>query len=382
MNQCSPCGNKIASDNCQNAPISSLCALDGFESTIVGVDSNSPSPSFLVCGSETIAENKMWIGFVAQTNVLELRVTLSECASQGFTDPIIVAIVETDCENQFNAIDCSNSNNQGGILNESVVLTSDVLIPGNTYYILIEEAVGTVCEIALEVLGGLGAPEFDVQVNSPGQLCPDILNPGEFTAQPGSGAVVDVEVGGGASTNLSFYWCNPNEEVIAITSGQVISPNFVRGELDGSFFNEIGSYSVKVFDNGSCCPACSEVSLEISSPPPASAAIIVGSNGLEGINCNNNSVLVSGSPEDTSIPAVEQWQLIDANGDRQILEVHLVAQDGRLDEISITRDIVENFFPGQESGEFELVYGFLADFTQLCFSDAAVTISYDFRAPQ
>ena len=384
VNQCSSCGMKIADDNCVDTPISSLCALDGFETSSAGYTNDVFAPTLGFCGGGTGTNSNSWIGFTAQTNFIELLIIASNCTDDGTSifPGIQIAIAETDCQNNYSALACFGSVGQGALLNDTAIISTSELIPGNEYYILIDGFDGGMCDLRLEVLDGFGEPEFDILVNNPGQLCPDVLNPGEFTSQIGSGANIDVEVGGSASTDLTFYWCNANDDVIATTSGQVITPNFVRGSLDGSFFNNTDGFTVKIVDNGSCCPQCAEVELAITNLLPTAAAIVVGPNGIEELNCNNDSILIAGGPEDGSTPAVELWQIVDAWGQRRQLDINLVLQDGRLDEFTISRDIIEMYFPGQLLGEVDIVYGFLESFTQLCFNEAAVQVAFDFREPE
>ena len=382
VNQCSPCGNKIADDDCINTPISSLCSIDGFTSSTAGFTNDVFVPTLGFCGGGTGTHNNLWIGFAAQTNVIELLLTSSNCNTNTNERGIQIAIAETDCEQNFSTVSgmntCFGAVGQGGLFNNSTVVSANNLVPGNTYYILIDGFAGGECDFQLDVIDGFGIPEFDV-VTSNGILCPDVLNPGHFTSQFGSGVIVDVTVGGIATTDLTFYWLNPSDEVIATTTGEILGANVVRGELEASFFNEQGTYSVQIIDNGSCCPLCTEVELTLADPPSAAAAALFGANGETELNCSNDVLQIMGMPEDGSTPAIEQWQIVNAAGERVQLDIHLVAQEGRLDEITISRAEIESFLPGQDFGTVTIVYGFLSNFTDLCFSDAAVTVPFDFR---
>ena len=154
----------------------------------------------------------------------------------------------------------------------------------------------------------------------------DVLNPDEFLPLEGSvqsGAIVDVTVdlSSGATTDLLFFWNDPNGNLITETGPSTIFGNIVRGELDGTFFDEPGVYSVQIVDLGSCCPICAEVILEVGMPPPAAAAAIETSTitGVAELNCINETLLVMGGPDDGSVPAAEGWQIEDAAGIRQYL---------------------------------------------------------------
>ena len=390
VNECSPCGSKISDDNCTDAPNPTLCELDGFMTTTTGYSNDLRPETANFCGGGTGTHNNFWIGFTAQTSVVELRITTFNCASQGNARGIQVAIAETNCIDQYQTVAsstntgnaaCTGSISQGGLFNASVDLGSTNLIPGNPYYILIDGFAGGVCDLTIDVLDGFGVPEYDISTINPGALCPDVLG---NAASPvfGTGAQVDVTVGGIATTDLTYFWLDPMGNVIATTAGTPTGPTTVTGMLDGSFFTQEGTYSVQVIDNGSCCPLCTTVDLPLDDPPPAVAAVVVGANGAEGeFNCTNETVIVTGGPDGNITPVVEQFQIEDANGVREQLDVHNVSVDGRLTEITITRETIEEHFPGADNGSIRIVYGFLESFTDFCFADAFVEIPFDFRQP-
>ena len=116
---------------------------------------------------------------------------------------------------------------------------------------MIDGFAGAQCDFEIDVLEGFDVPEFDITVSPPGQLCPDVLNPGEFAPVIGSGAVVTVQSGGIATTDLTFFWLDPNGNLIATTQGAAVGPNIVQGSLDGSFFNEPGIYSCLLYTSPS-----------------------------------------------------------------------------------------------------------------------------------
>jgi len=395
VNECSPCGSKISDDNCIDAPNPTICELDGFETTTAGYSTDLEPITGGFCGGGTGVHNNFWIGFTAQTNVIEIEVTTSNCFDTGGARGIQIAIADTNCSTEYetlastsllNSSPCTGSVTQGGLFNSKVQIGTASLVPGDPYYILLDGFAGGVCDLVINVVDGFGLPEYDISVNDPAQLCPDVLNPGEVISAFGSGgAIVDVAVGGIATNDLTFYWLNPSGDLIATTSGEILGPNTVRGSLDGSFFNENGDYSVQIIDNGSCCPLCTTVILEEADPPPAVAAVVLSTTGIDEINCNNNLLTVTGGPDPSLgniVPVVEQFQIEDVNGVRQQLEVHLVNSDGRLNEIEITREMLDIHFPGEDFGSFNIVYGFLSSFEELCFADAFVTIDFDFREPE
>jgi|GEM_PF-5816083 len=383
FNQCSPCGRKISDDICQNTPTPTLCDLDGFQTSTGGYSPDLAGIGAGFCNGAGSLENNFWIGFTAQTNILCVEVCISNCTTgQG----IQVAIVETNCVDEFNTVQGNNPCTFQGVPSGGCrSFDANALTPDAPYYIMVDGFAGDICDLQINVCGGFAEAEFQVNPILDAVLCPDVLNPGEFTPQPGSGAIVDVSVGGAATTDLTFFWLDPNENLVATTDPVFINGNIVRGELDGSFFTETGTYSVQIIDQGSCCPACEVIELEVAQPPAAAAAVVLGAgvNGGGLLDCNNPAVTLIGNPDDGSTPAVEQWQILDALGNRiEYLPPLLVNNgNGRINEQIITQADIENFLPG-ESGTATLIYGFLNDLNQLCFGDAAVEIEYDFRTPE
>ena len=92
VNECSPCGNKIADDNCSDTPIGSLCDLDGFQSTVTGFTNDLAIATLGFCGPGTGTHNNFWVGFTAQTNVLELLVTSSNCINPPGSNAIGIQV--------------------------------------------------------------------------------------------------------------------------------------------------------------------------------------------------------------------------------------------------------------------------------------------------
>ena len=147
----------------------------------------------------------------------------------------------------------------------------------------------------------------------PGLLCSDVLNPGTFTNTAGSGAIIDVN--STAGTELTFNWFDPSDDLIATTMGEVLSPDFVRGSLDASFFTSVGLYEVHIVNNSTCCAECTFATLEVGNLGNAAFAEFEDMNNAL-LGCGNEAVNITGGPVDGSIPAVEQWQIEDTNGDR------------------------------------------------------------------
>ncbi len=376
INQCSPCGMKIVDDDCVNTPIVSLCALDGFESNSDGYTNDVFIPSLGFCGGGTGTSFNHWIGFTAQTNGVSLVVRTSNCTvnSDGNMLGLQFAIVETDCDSTFTTLDCVGSVGSGGLFNTGIILTANNLIPGNSYYLMVDSFGGGVCDYKIEVLSGTDS-EIQIVSSGPNQLCTDVLNPGSFSNTPGSGAIVDVT--SNAGTDLTFNWLDLSGNLLASTQGEVLSPNVVRGSLDASFFPSAGTYEVQIVNNSSCCGVCTSTTLEVGNASNVTFAEFSDmSNGV--LDCDNDEVNILGGTIDGSIPVVEQWQIEDFNGERINLYQSIVATTGRINDLVLTADIISDIFPFQDSGQVNIVYGFLTAFTDVCYQEAFVTVDFDF----
>ena len=376
VNQCSPCGMKIADDDCSSTPIGSLCALDGFESHSGGYTNDVFTPSLGFCGGGTGTHNNHWIGFTAQTNSVELLVTSSNCQVSSIpnSNGLQIAIVETDCENSFSTLICFGAVGQGGLLNDPIILSTNNLVPGNPYYLMVDGFAGATCDYSVEVLSGTDSG-IQILSSEPNVLCEDVLNPGVFNSS--SGPDVSVVVSSTAGTDLSFYWLDQTGEIMATTQGELVSPNTVRGTLDPSFFTTSGTYDVQIVNNGSCCGACTTTTIEVGNAINNAFAEFSDMSNVV-LSCGIDGVNVLGGTTDGTIPAIEQWAIADATANRIILEQSLVSSTGRLEEFVITEDIVNTYFPNQTSGQVNIIYGFLADLNDFCIQEAFVTVDFDF----
>lgn len=381
VNECSPCGFRISDDDCVNAPLNSLCQMDGFESIGTGYTNDVFQPTLGFCGPGTATNNNFWIGFIAQSNSIALEITTFNCVSPN-NFGMQFAICETDCATTFNVMSnnaesacISVDANQSGLFNDTAVLTANNLIPGNPYYVLGDAFAGSICRFQLNVLDGFSTPDIDI-ITTSGVLCPDVLNGGEFTDQVGGGADVTLNLNDNPSREFTFLWQDPNGNLIASTTGEVIADNFVRGTLDGSFFSEPGIHTVTILDDETCCTLCSELEFQIIDLAPSSIGV---SGAGDELNCENPSTTLEANPEDGSVPIAEQWMLVNASGERINLVSSLVASNGRVNILDIDTELVQQYFPGQDIGSVIFIYGFLTDFNEICFNETTIEIPFDFR---
>lgn len=380
VNECSPCGFKIADDDCVNTPLNSLCQLDGFQTAAIGRTNDVFQPALGFCGQGTATHNNCWIGFIAQSNSVALEISTSNCTNPNNLG-MQFAICETNCIDAFNVM--SNNGqaacigidaNQSGLFNDTAILTANNLIPGNPYYLMADAFAGPPCDLQLNVLDGFGDPELDINITPSGELCVDVLNPGDFTNQ--MGATVTVNLNNSTSREFTFLWQDPNGELIASTSGEIISDSFVRGTLEGNFFTSPGIHTLTILDDATCCTLCSDVELVVVDPVPV--ALGITSAGIDEINCQNASLTLEAIPEDGSVPAVEQWMVLNNSDERIILISSIVATNGRVNELEITTDLIQQHYPGQQTGEATFIYGFLSDFNEICLNEGFILIPFDF----
>jgi len=372
LNECSTCGTKVSDDDCVNAPITTLCAIDGFETSTRGYTSDVLAPTLGFCGGGTQSHNNLWIGFIATETRLELMITSSNCLTPNNSRGIQVAIVETDCSNSLSVLSaegqpaCYGALLQGGLFNNSTVLRADNLILGNPYYIMVDGFAGGECDVRIDILSEIENPDLEIQNPEPVVLCSD---------QTESSATVLVNVGGLASTDLTFFWLNPSGDLIASNAGEVLNSSLVRGSLDANFFNEAGIYTVEITDSGSCCPVCTEIAIDIGNSSNEASVNITGG---QDIRCVSDIVIVQGNPIDGSVPALESWTIVDDDGNRNLLAQSIVSTNGRLNEFEITRDIVAENFPNRILGNAEIIYGFISNINDACFSENSVSVPFNF----
>ncbi len=141
-------------DYCPDACL--YCNLDGYHGTTGGYTGQTP-PGF--CGT---IENEQWFGFVAIADSATITATPANC-SNG--DGIQLALY-TDCAS--NPVVCNGGNNGGGT---QEVAISTPLLPGTTYYLMVDGWAGDQCEFTLHV-DPPGAAQGNVTVKNI-TVCPD-----------------------------------------------------------------------------------------------------------------------------------------------------------------------------------------------------------------
>lgn len=189
------CASTPAADECVNAPL--ICDLNGY----CGNTSGSYTPgntsalgSF--CGS---IENNSWLSFVASSTSASLGFNSSGCQSSGSG---IQAVIYAS-SNCTSFTEVSNCVSQGSGSGTFTISTNVNLVPGQTYYVMIDGFAGNICNYTVTAQAGIALGQ---QMTGPSQLC------------PGYNGVL-----GASSTASSYTWTSsppgvyPNTQTISIT---------------------------------------------------------------------------------------------------------------------------------------------------------------------
>jgi hypothetical protein len=170
-----PAGNYPAADLCADACV--FCNFNGYTGTTAGYTAQIP-PGF--CST---AQNDQWLAFVAGGTSGTFTCTPSNCANG---DGIQLALYAS-C-NAAGPIACSGGQQGGG--NIPVSVSVNTLVPGATYYLVIDGYVGDICDFQLSVSPPSAAVAIPVgptgPINGPSAVCPG--GTFNYSVEPVSGA--------------------------------------------------------------------------------------------------------------------------------------------------------------------------------------------------
>ena len=183
--------NPIPSDECITAP--SICTYNeycGISSGYYTEDHKAQlvASGFVFGGGQTV-ENNSWIKFVAKDPVAKFQVDVFQCDRPGlgldggiFNSP--------DC-NSFNLV--SNSVSQGTGANTvpgppvngtaTMILTTNTpLVPGQTYYLMLDGFGGSICNYTIKPLSGIRAVTLTATNSSPCKNEPVTLTVNDYVS--------------------------------------------------------------------------------------------------------------------------------------------------------------------------------------------------------
>lgn len=157
-----PCPNGLIfpTDFCQQACV--VCGFDGYFGSTDGYSSQTPPGGF--CGT---IENEQWIAFIAGGSQVTITVTSSNCIMGNG----IQLAVYPDCQEA--PIACNGGNN--GWADKPLSVTVN-LIPGKTYFLLIDGFAGDICDFTVEITPPISvtAPPVGLTgaITGPNTVCP------------------------------------------------------------------------------------------------------------------------------------------------------------------------------------------------------------------
>ncbi len=177
--ECVPSGcgtNPDASDNFADAPY--ICNLDGFCGTTSGNTEDNPGNMDGSGGNCPVLfggtlENNSWIQFEASATSISLDVTVPVCydgfsgATTNFTNNgIQMGILEYDGTNFTLVSNCAETDGNASGSTGQVTITSNSLVVGNTYYIMVDGYQGSRCDYYITTNAGVATLDAGPDVSA------------------------------------------------------------------------------------------------------------------------------------------------------------------------------------------------------------------------
>ena len=230
-----PCvgGQPIAYDDCSAAcAVCDITVLNG-----VTFNSGAWTPdhvnelNYTCNGVNIVMNNNGWVGFVANSNTLELKVVYSNCTGGNAGVGMQALIVESpDCQN-FNLLACKGDATPA--TTDSFTLVANNLVVGQSYYLVLDGFSGSVCDLSVEVLNNAGGPPIvgPGTVSGPTHVCPgDAI---DYTFGPAdNGSLSDWQLPPGATLLSGGDPATvPIDPLAPTTVTVVFGPNPVSGDI-------------------------------------------------------------------------------------------------------------------------------------------------------
>jgi len=245
-----PCASNPAADN-QCITATPLCNLEGFcgntSSTYNSIDHNGEDWNNIsglmddFCGS---IENNSWLSFVAEENSATLNVWTYNCTNDA---GIQMQIYQTaDCQDFIPYSNCVSE----GVPTDFVIQAYD-LVPGQTYYLMVDGFGGDVCDYTISVGSGIAV---GAQITPEQTIC--------------EGNTANISIDGVSSTGVTYTWSsNPVDASLQEFGNYILTTPLTTTDyavtvtgpsanpLCGNI-NEVFYTTVNVVDNTD--PACQE----------------------------------------------------------------------------------------------------------------------------
>lgn len=189
------CASTPAADECVNAPL--ICDLNGYCGNTSGsYTAGNTSGLGNFCGS---IENNSWLSFVASGTSASLAFNSAGCQDNSSGIQAVI-YASTNCTSFTEVSNCESQGSGSG----SFTITTNVnLVPGQTYYVMVDGFAGNICSYTVTAQAGVALGQ---QITGPSQVCPG------YSATLGS-----------SSTASSYSWAStppgvyPNTQTITVT---------------------------------------------------------------------------------------------------------------------------------------------------------------------
>ncbi len=314
VNVCSDAGFVVATDNCADAEIATLCDLDGFNTINCYSTPDGPGGLPQFCGPGTIVHNNTWVGFEPLKNGrLHLNIEIINCFSpHPSCNGLQAAVARALCSNpgnvfsgfEYETLDCANCVNQTFDL-----ITVDA-IAGVPHYIMIDGCCGDACEYTIHVIDGFEESSLEVEAVS-GVFCESIAMPNCGSKISNALATAKIDPFEDPNPDYFFTWRDPFAQVIyegpANVGTSQSSLSGVNPNTGQSYFCSEGIYSVEIKNLNDCSKADRNFNVSFSETQEVN---ILASDIF--LSCNEPDELLLASPTDpTVIPTKHQWFKVD-----------------------------------------------------------------------
>ncbi len=250
------CGSFLPPSNtCCDAVITSLCEIDGYCSASANSYTVTPTENVPFCA---VIENNSWISFVANSPDIELEFVVTNCA---FNFGIQAQLFETtDCQNFTIASSCFNPG-PGASLDGFLIANN--LVPGNTYYLMVDGWASDNCDYTIYVKEL--SPEVEV-TTIPSTIC------------SGQTTQLNAEVFG--TGNYTFSWTPTADLSDPTISNPVASPSVST------------TYSVAITG---LCEAVSTYSVDVTVDPGVPGNLMLSGQSIVCDNDLNQDYVLTGN---------------------------------------------------------------------------------------
>jgi len=145
-----PCDFPPSSLDCEDAPvICNIYDLDGYCTSLP--DFPNPSGPMPFCNGIEESKNTIWFGFIGGTKNLSINIKPLKCTTVGGQTGFQCGIYSGDCVKLSPIVchECSSS---------MINLSTNNLISGNVYWLVMDGCNGSVCDITVDILSGSEPP--------------------------------------------------------------------------------------------------------------------------------------------------------------------------------------------------------------------------------